>query len=255
MSTSASRSHTPTYSPPVADAVAETGSAPAIPEFSTFDDMGIEDTILRGLYAFGFEKPSPIQKKAIVPMIQGRDLLAQAQSGTGKTGTFVIGGSSRIDPSKNEVQMVVISPTRELADQTATVARGIGTYAGIRVHTATGGPPVSEDLAVLQQSKIGPPHIPHILAVTPGRFYDLLNRKAVSPATVRVLILDEADQMLEARFREQIHCILSLGWPQSCQVALLSATMIPELVTVAKTLLRDPVEILLPPDNVTLEGI
>ena len=249
------RSHTPTHPPPVADAVAESVSAPAIKEYSSFDEMGIQDQILRGLYGFGFEKPSPIQRKAIVPMIAGRDLLAQAQSGTGKTGTFVIGGSCRIDPSKNEVQMVVISPTRELADQTASVAKGIGNYAGIRVHTATGGPPVSEDLAILQQSKIGPPHVAHILAVTPGRFYDLLNRKALSPATVRVLVLDEADQMLEARFREQIHCILSLGWPQTCQVALLSATMIPELVDVAKTLLRDPVEILLPPDNVTLEGI
>lgn len=252
---STSRSHTPTYPPPVADAVAESGSAPAIQEYDSFDEMGIDDKILRGLYGFGFEKPSPIQRKAIVPIISGRDILAQAQSGTGKTGTFVIGGSCRIDPSKNEVQMVVISPTRELADQTATVAKGIGTYAGIRVHTATGGPPVSEDLVVLQQSKIGPSHVPHILAVTPGRFYDLLNRKALSPATVRVLVLDEADQMLEARFREQIHCILSLGWPQSCQVALLSATMIPELVSVAKTLLRDPVEILLPPETVTLEGI
>ena len=254
---SSSRSHTPTGQPPnaAAAAVAETGSAPAFREYTSFDDMGIEDKILRGLYAFGFEKPSPIQQKAIVPMIAGRDLLAQAQSGTGKTGTFVIGGSCCIDPSKNEVQMVVISPTRELADQTAAVARGIGSYAGIRVHTATGGPPVAEDLAVLQQSKLGPPHVPHILAVTPGRFYDLLNRKAVTPATMRVLVLDEADQMLEARFREQIHCILSLGWPQTCQVALLSATMIPELVIVAKQLLRNPVEILLPPDNVTLEGI
>ena len=248
-------SHTPTHSPPVADAVADTGSAPAIKEYDSFDDMNIDEKILRGLYGFGFEKPSPIQRKAIVPMIQGRDILAQAQSGTGKTGTFVIGGCCHIDSTKNEVQMVVISPTRELADQTATVARGIGSYAGIRVHTATGGPPVAEDLAIIQQSKIGPPHVPHLLAVTPGRFYDLLNRKALSPATIRVLILDEADQMLEARFREQIHCILSRGWPQTTQVALLSATMIPELVQVAKSLLRNPVEILLPPESVTLEGI
>jgi len=254
---SLSRSHTPTNATnaEVAESVPDTVPAPAIQEYASFDDMGINDKILRGVYAFGFEKPSPIQQKAIVPMIQGRDILAQAQSGTGKTGTFVIGGVSHIDVSKNEVQMVVISPTRELAEQTATVARGIGAHAGIRVHTATGGPPVSEDLALLQQSSMRPPHVPHMLAVTPGRFYDLLNRKALSPATIRVLVLDEADQMLEARFREQVHCILSLGWPQTTQVALLSATMIPELATVAKSLLRNHVEILLPPDNVTLEGI
>lgn len=250
------RSNTPIQPPSeVAESVSETVPAPAIQEYNSFDDMGIPDKVLRGVYAFGFEKPSPIQKKAIVPMIKGHDILAQAQSGTGKTGTFVIGGICQIDASKNEVQMVVISPTRELAEQTATVAKGIGSHAGIRVHTATGGPPVSEDLAILQQNSMRPHHIPHILAVTPGRFYDLLNRKALSPATIRVLVLDEADQMLEARFREQVHCILSLGWPQSTQVALLSATMIPELADVAKSLLRNHVEILLPPESVTLEGI
>lgn len=217
--------------------------------------MELDDRLLRGIYAYGYEKPSPIQQKGIVPMTQGRDLLAQAQSGTGKTATFLIGGISRLDISSNMVQMVVISPTRELADQTANVARGIGHYLGLRVHTATGGPPVSEDLDVLLQSKSRPAHIPHVLVVTPGRFYDLLNRKAVSPSTIRVLVLDEADQMLESRFRDQIHVILSLRWPSSTQVALLSATMIEEVANVAKTLLRDPVEILLEPDDVTLEGI
>lgn len=250
-------------STPSFDAAAAAGGAgseapeavDAIRSYKSFDDMGLSDEILRGIYAYGFEKPSAIQEKAIVPMTLGRDILAQAQSGTGKTGTFVIGGTHRIDPARNEVQMVVISPTRELAEQTATVARGIGHYAGIRVHTATGGPPVAADLDVLIQKSSAAPHIPHILVVTPGRFYDLLHRKAVSPQTVRVLVMDEADQMLEARFRDQIHCILSLRWPNTTQVALLSATMIPELVEVAKTLLRDPVEILLPPDEVSLEGI
>ena len=260
MSSPTFTSNTPPYSP--APQVAESASEPApdsaikeLKEYTSFDDMGLSDGLLRGVYAYGFEKPSPIQQKAIVPMTHGRDVLAQAQSGTGKTGTFLIGGISRINTDENTVQMVVISPTRELADQTMTVAKGIGAYIGLRVHTATGGPPVSEDLSVIVQSKMGAPHVPHVLVVTPGRFYDLLNRKAVSPNTIRVLVLDEADQMLEARFREQVHCILSLGWPVTTQVALLSATMIPELATVAKTLLRDPVEILLEPDDVTLEGI
>lgn len=224
-------------------------------EYKSFDDMDLDDRLLRGIYAFGFEKPSPIQQKGIVPMKEGRDLLAQAQSGTGKTGTFLIGGLSVIDTSKNEVQMVVLCPVRELADQTATVARGIGAYMGLRVHTATGGPPVSEDLDKLQQNRSSAPHVPHLLVATPGRLYDLLNRKAVSPATIRVLVLDEADQMLEDRFRDQVHCILSVGWPTHTQVALLSATMIAEVAAVAKTLLRDPVEILLPPDDITLDGI
>ena len=249
---------TPPYSPSLAsatDAVSDSGPASVLKEFKSFDDMDLDMNLLRGVYGFGFEKPSAIQEKAIVPMKDGRDVLAQAQSGTGKTGTFVIGGLSRLDMSRNEVQMVVISPTRELAEQTANVSREIGRYMGIRVHTATGGPPVSVDLEVLVQNKMGAPHVPHVLVVTPGRFYDLLNRKAVAPSTIRVLILDEADQMLEARFREQVHCILSLGWPSTTQVGLFSATLIPELVSVAKSLCQDPVEILLPPDEVTLDGI
>lgn len=252
-------SHTPTYdqsaalSDTLVDAAADSASAQAseLKVYETFDEMGLPDTLLRGIYSYGFEKPSEIQKKAIVPMSQGRDLLAQAQSGTGKTGTFLIGSMSRIDPTLNHVQVVVISPTRELADQTARVASNIGTYMKVRVHLATGGPPVQEDLAVLQN----PARVPHVLVVTPGRFYDLLNRKAITTASIRVLILDEADQMLEARFREQIHCILSVPWPETVQLALLSATMIPEIAAVAKTFLRDPVEILLEADDVTLEGI
>lgn len=237
------------------DSTMESTAASTLKMYTTFDEMGLPDLLLRGVYANGFEKPSPIQQKGIVPMMQGRDLLAQAQSGTGKTGTFLIGGLSLIDPTKNEVQMVVICPVRELAEQISNVAKNVGKYMGLRVHTATGGPPVSEDLAELLQSKMRQPHVPHLLVVTPGRFYDLLNRKAVNPASVRVLVLDEADQMLEARFRDQVHCILSVGWPVTTQVALLSATMISEVAAVAKTLLRNPVEILLPPDDVTLEGI
>ena len=252
--------NTPPY-PPHVDAVATEAPASVsegeykITEYKTFDDLDLDERILRGIYAAGFEKPSPVQEKAIKPMMMGRDVLAQAQSGTGKTGTFVIGGISRINPELNEVQMVVISPTRELAEQTATVAKSIGSYINLRVHTATGGPPVSADIDVISQSKLRQPHVPHMLVVTPGRFYDLLHRKVLSPNTIRVLVLDEADQMLEARFREQVHCILSLGWPITTQVALLSATMTPDLVAVAKSLLRHPVEILLEPEEVSLEGI
>jgi translation initiation factor 4A len=184
-----------------------------------------------------------------------RDILAQAQSGTGKTGTFVIGGLCAIDTKLNEVQMVVLCPTRELADQTASVAKGIGAYMDLRVHTLTGGTSVSEDIAVVTQMKGADPHVPHLVVATPGRLYDLLHRKAIQPKTIRVLVLDEADQMLEARFREQVHCILSMGWSDRTQVALLSATMIPEIATVAKSLLNNPVTILLEPDDVTLDGI
>lgn len=230
-------------------------TATDVKKYASFDEMGLGDELLRGIYSYGFERPSEIQTMAIVPMRERRDILAQAQSGTGKTGTFIIGGLTNIDTSLNEVQMVVLCPTRELADQTTTVANGIGEYMGIRVHTVTGGTSVSEDLSILNQSRIGPAHVPHLLVATPGRLYDLLHRKAVNPKTIRVLVLDEADQMLEARFREQVHCILGMGWSDKTQVALLSATMIPELAAVAKSLLNNPVTILLNQDEVTLDGI
>lgn len=220
--------------------------------YSSFDDMPIPTDLLRGIYAYGFEKPSKIQEKAIVPIVEGHDVLAQAQSGTGKTGTFVIGTIPKIDVNLMKPQVLVMVPTRELAQQIAKVVTGIGNYMGdgkgIRVHTATGGPPVHEDIRALDRGV-------HFLVGTPGRIYDLLNRKAFSTTTIRALVLDEADQMLEDRFREQVHCILSMGFPQTTQVALLSATMIPEVVEVGRSLLRNPVQILLPADEVTLEGI
>ena len=234
---------------------ASDASPTEIKKFTSFDEMELPEQLLRGIYSYGFERPSEIQTMAIVPMRERRDILAQAQSGTGKTGTFIIGGLSNVDTSLNEVQMVVLCPTRELADQTTDVAKGIGEFIGLRVHTVTGGTSVSEDLGILNQSKIGPAHVPHLLVATPGRLYDLLHRKAINPRTIRGLVLDEADQMLEARFREQVHCILGMGWSDKTQVALLSATMIPEITAVAKSLLNNPVTILLDPDDVTLEGI
>lgn len=257
--TSTQAPSTPPYPPYMdgdAGAAAASASAPYdIHEYKSFDDMGLDDKILRGIYSFGFERPSPVQEKAIVPIMKGYDILAQAQSGTGKTGAFLIGGISRIDTSKNEVQMVVISPTRELADQTAKVAKGIGEYIGLRTHTATGGVSVLSDVEVIRQSSSKAPHVPHLLLATPGRLYDLISRKVLTTNSIKVLVLDEADQMLEARFREQVLCILNLGWPKTTQIALLSATMTPEVVEVTKKLLKDQVEILLEPEQVTLEGI
>jgi len=142
-----------------------------------------------------------------------------------------------------------------LADQTGNVAKALGTFMGLRYHLATGGVGVDTDLEKLGR---GSTAIPHLLVVTPGRFYDLLTRKAVKPATIRVLVLDEADQLLDAKFKEQIQTIMSepFIWPASTQVALVSATMIPAIAATAKTLLvRNPVTILREADEVSLDGI
>ena len=216
--------------------------------YGSFDDMGIRDDLLRGVYAVGFERPSEIQKRGIVPIIQGRDLLAQAQSGTGKTGTFSIGSMCRIDPTVLKPQVLVLVPTRELAQQIEQVASQIGYHMGIKVYSTTGGTPLREDIKALDRGV-------HFVVGTPGRIYDLMTRGNLNRQFIKVLVFDEADQMLEDRFKEQVMCILRLGFSRETQVALFSATMPQEVIEVANNLLQNPVRILIPPDEVTLDGI
>lgn len=230
-------------------------SSTQIEEIETFDNMNLPENLLRGIYSYGFERPSAIQKKAIKPIVSGTDVLAQAQSGTGKTGTFCIGSMARIDLSIKAPQVLILTPTRELAQQIDTVARGLSGNMGINIYCAVGGTELHHDLKALDKGA-------QFIIGTPGRIYDLMSRKGLNgkgPAlardNIRVLILDEADQMLEDKFHEQVMCILDRGFPQSTQVALFSATMPPQVVEVADRLLRNPVRILVPPEEVTLEGI
>ena len=216
--------------------------------YSSFDEMSLPENILRGIYSHGFEKPSAIQTKGIVPIKEGRDILAQAQSGTGKTGTFTIGSLCRVDPAIKRVQVLVLVPTRELAQQIESVVKAISQHMGITAYSATGGTPLREDIRALEKGA-------QFLIGTPGRIYDLMNRNVLARDQIRVLIMDEADQMLEDRFKEQVMCILEKGFPKETQVALFSATMPTEVVEVANQLLRDPVRILVPPEAVALDGI
>jgi translation initiation factor 4A len=216
--------------------------------YESFDEMGLPDTLLRGIYAHGFEKPSPIQQKAIVPIKNGNDVLAQAQSGTGKTGAFSIGAMCRVDPALKKPQILVLVPTRELAQQIEYVATHLGSHLPLTVYSATGGTPLSSDLRALERGA-------QYIVGTPGRIYDLMHRGAISRQHIKYIIMDEADQMLEDRFREQVMCILGLGFPKESHVALFSATMPAEVIEFAEKLLQNPVKILIPPEQVTLEGI
>jgi len=237
-----------TSKPDAASAAASAAAPVELKEYKSFDTMGLPEDLLRGIYAYGFEKPSQIQSLAIVPMTSKRDILGHAQSGTGKTGTFTIGSLAQVDPAVKTVQVLVIAPVRELAEQTTKVATALGGPMGVSVFCATGGKPVHEDIRAISRGV-------QFLVGTPGRIYDLLERKAFSAGNVRVLILDEADQMLEERFLEQVHCIMEKGFSDATQCALFSATMSEEIVRVAKKFLRNPVEILLPPEKVSLDGI
>lgn len=223
--------------------------------YESFDVMDLPENLLRGIYSYGFERPSAIQQKAIKPIASGVDVLAQAQSGTGKTGTFCIGSMARIDLSIKAPQVLVLTPTRELAEQIRDVAVGLSQNLGLSVYCAVGGTELHHDLKALDKGA-------QFIVGTPGRVYDLMNRKALNgngPAlarnNIRVLIMDEADQMLEDKFHEQVMCILDRGFPAATQVALFSATMPPQVIEVAERLLRDPVRILVPPEEVTLDGI
>jgi translation initiation factor 4A len=223
--------------------------------YESFDEMDLPESLLRGIYSYGFERPSAIQQKGIKPIATGRDILGQAQSGTGKTATFCIGSMTRVDPTLKAPQVLVLTPTRELAQQIETVAKGLSQNMGLSVYCAVGGTELHHDLRALDKGA-------QFIIGTPGRIYDLMTRKAHSgggPAlnrqNIKVLVMDEADQMLEDKFHEQVMCILDLGFSNSTQVALFSATMPPEVLEVATRMLRDPVKILIPPEEVTLEGI
>lgn len=219
-----------------------------VKETESFDMMNLPENLLRGIYAYGFEKPSKIQQKAIMPMVEGRDILAQAQSGTGKTGTFVIGSLSHVKTEIKKPQVLVLVHTHELAEQIHNVAHAIGSHMKLKTLLAVGGTQVKEDMKMLESGV-------HFVAGTPGRVYDLISRGALVLDAIQWLIMDEADQMLEDLFYKQVMSILAKGFPQTTKVALFSATMLPQVVEVADKILSNPVKILIPPSAVRLEGI
>ncbi|KAK4535400.1 hypothetical protein CDCA_CDCA04G1425 [Cyanidium caldarium] len=216
--------------------------------YESFDDMGLRDELLRGIYAYGFEKPSAIQQRGIVPMVKGRDMLAQSQSGTGKTGCFVIGMLQNVDTTVRKVQGLILAPTRELAQQIEKVAIALGDYLGVKVHSCIGGTRVVDDLRTLEQDT------PHVIVGTPGRVYDMIQRRALDTTTIKSFVLDEADEMLSRGFKEQIYMVFQY-MPANCQVTLFSATMPVEILEMSEKFLREPARILVRKDELTLQGI
>ncbi len=216
-------------------------------EVTEFDKMGLSEPLLRGIYSYGFEKPSAIQQKAIVPMIQGNDLIAQAQSGTGKTATFVIGVLQRIRIEHVHVQALLLSPTRELVDQTMRVITSLSEYMNIQSYACVGGRSIKEDIKILQSGV-------HIVAGTPGRVLDMLIRKFLHLDSLVCFVLDEADEMLSVGFKEQMYSIFDY-LPKDVQVCLFSATMPVEMIRLSEHFMRDPVTIRVNREEITLEGI
>ncbi len=221
-------------------------------ELNGWDDIpDCNMDVLRGVYAYGFENPSPIQQKAIPPMVDRRDMIAQAQSGTGKTGAFTVGTLNIIDTSKKTTQAIVMAPTRELAMQISNVFINIGSYLkDYKVQLLVGGNSVDEDIKKLKD-KEGPPSV---IVGTPGRIHDMIRRNHVNTKNVRVLTLDEADEMLSTGFKDQVYNIFQY-MPKNIQLCLYSATVPNEIAELSKKFMRDPVRILVKSEMLTLEGI
>ncbi|BGP58570.1 hypothetical protein JCM8202_002332 [Rhodotorula sphaerocarpa] len=212
-----------------------------------FDDMNLKPELLRGIYAYGFERPSAIQQRAIMPVVAGHDVIAQAQSGTGKTATFSVSILQSIDVALKQPQALVLAPTRELAQQIQKVVVALGDYMGIECLAAVGGTSVRDAAAKLQDGV-------HIVVGTPGRVYDMIQRRSLKTDHMKIFCLDEADEMLSRGFKDQIYDVFQL-LPPTTQVVLLSATMPTDVLEVTTKFMRDPIRILVKRDELTLEGI
>jgi translation initiation factor 4A len=218
-------------------------------KIESWDDLSLDENILRSIYNYGFERPSEIQKKAIYPIIEGTDLIAQAQSGTGKTGAFVVGSLSRIDLSLVQTQIVILAPTHELVNQIHAVVLNLSTFmTGLVTKTLVGGTSVMDEI---QEMKANPPHI--VVGCT-GRVFDMMKRGALNTRHVKTCILDEADEMLSVGFKDQIYNIFQM-LPSNVQVVLFSATMPEPIVRITEKFMRNPTKIMMAPEELNLDGI
>jgi translation initiation factor 4A len=217
--------------------------------FTSWDDIELQPKLLRGIYAYGFEKPSPIQQKTVLSLASKKDVIGQARSGTGKTGAFSVGSLQIVDPKKNETQVLIISHTHELAGQNFEVVSSIGSFMKIRTHTLIGGTPVEEDKqALLAEEK------PHVIVGTPGRIQDMLKREYLIGSTIQILVVDEADEMLSTCFKDQVYNIFQY-LNTDIQVALFSATMPEDVKQLSTRFMRDPIKVFVDSKNLTLEGL
>ena len=213
---------------------------------ATFDEMDLKDDLLRGIYAYGFEKPSAIQQRGIMPILAGHDSICQAQSGTGKTATFSISVLQSISMQPH-TQALILAPTRELAQQIQKVVRALGDFMQVNSHACVGGTLVRDDIKILRSGV-------QVVVGTPGRVFDMVNRDVLQTQKVKLFVLDEADEMLSRGFKDQIYDIFQ-HLPSSVQVCLFSATMPPEILDISVRFMRDPVRILVKRDELTLDGI
>jgi len=212
-----------------------------------FNDLPLSKDVLRGIKALGFEKPSPIQAQSIMPLLEGRDVIGQAQTGTGKTAAFAIPMVESVDLSDDRVQGLVLAPTRELAIQIADHISRISRYTGVRVCPIYGGEKINRQIRQLKRGV-------HIVVGTPGRIIDHLERRTLRLKAVHMVVLDEADRMLDMGFVQDINKILGKV-PEHKQTSLFSATMDRNVWRICDKYMDRPEKILVSKDEIAVETI
>jgi ATP-dependent RNA helicase DeaD len=213
----------------------------------SFADLGLSESTLQALRDVGYESPSPIQEQAIPALLQGRDVIGQAQTGTGKTAAFGLPIMEYIDATEPNVQALVLTPTRELCIQVTQALRTYGAHTGIDVVAVFGGAPIRTQQAQLRAGG-------HVVVGTVGRVLDLISRHSLVLHDCRFLVLDEADEMLDLGFLEDVEKILSLT-PSSRQTALFSATMPPPIRKLADRYMYDPEIIQVEAETLTIDTV
>lgn len=214
-----------------------------------WDDLNLNENILRGIYAYGFEIPSPIQCKAILPIISGRDLFAQAQSGTGKTATFTIGTLSVIDTNLPITQAIILSPTRELSMQIQDVVNQLGScIPNLKTQLLVGGSSSNNDVRQLLDNT------PHVVIGCTGRVQDMIMRRALNASNIKILVVDEADEMLSLGFKDQLRNIVN-RLSLKTQIVFFSATYPKYASDIVNKIMNNPLHIEVKKEALTLEGI
>src|SRR4030065_103159 len=213
-------------------------------EMQSFRDLPLSGEVLRSVEELGFESLFPIQAQAIIPLLEGKDVIGQAQTGTGKTAAFGVPMVQRLNPEIRQVQGLVLVPTRELALQVAEHIHLFAKYAKLKVLPVYGGEPIGRQIRELQNGA-------QIVVGTPGRLIDLIERRMLNLSSVKFLVLDEADRMLDMGFIEDIEYILSKV-PQSRQTSLFSATINKTVMNVCNRYMKNPEKILVSKDEIAL---
>jgi len=222
------------------------GEDKSIIEYS-FEDLDINDDLLRGIYSYGFEKPSKIQYKSLPIFDSGKDMIAQSQSGTGKTGAFSIGILNNIDIKMKKTQYIVLTPTHELAKQIYNVIENLGAKIDISICKVIGKTNINDSIRELSRD-------PQIIVATPGRLFDMISKKHIFTDNIKTLIIDEADEMLSSGFMEVLQNIIRCI-PTTSQMCLFSATMPKEIIDLTENFMNNPEKLLINRDELTLEGI